>query len=188
MRIAYSLILSATLALWVAGGCARPTSLNMAPTQDEMPHLAMPERVLPVSVGVEGRREEPFTLLVTDYKPPELTPEERTALGIEPETINWLEFYRPTPIGRICSGNGGVSAGVHGLGGPGTSLIGFTRMSFIGSGDGGVATGVHGEHTGRYGLGFLANPAGHQGSEDAAVRVGVGPAGRISTHQTRPEP
>lgn len=187
MRSAPGLSVYVIVVLWATGGCARPAATTVAPTQDELPKLVETERILPISVAVEGRHEEPRVLLVPEFKEPELTPEERAALGEEPEPINWWEFYRPFRPGRVSRDFGGVSANVHGVGGAAAGLTGFRPLTIMGPGLGGVATGAHNERLARYGTGPAGARPGGQGPV-SGVRVGEGPPSRISAHQTRPEP
>ena len=127
-------------------------------------------------------------MLVPSFEEPELTLEEREALGEDQETaIDWLEFYQALPaIFRVWSETGGVSTAIHGSGGPAVGLHPFHKPVGVG-GQGGLTLGAHGERDTRSGTGAPAARPYAKGSR-AGVRVGVNPARRISSHQTRSEP
>jgi hypothetical protein len=104
------------LAAVAAAGCAqRESAIEAAPSQAELPKLEQPEHVTPLSVGVEGRsRTEPRIVFVPEFKEPELTAEEKKALGIRDPEIDFLALYRATVPGRVGPWAGGIDVGVGG--------------------------------------------------------------------------
>ena len=187
MRSANLLILLVAVALWVLGGCATPKATTIAPTEDELPHFKQIERTLSISVGVEGRGEAPRVLLVPSFEEPELTAEERAALGEEEPGIDWLEFYVPLPkIVRTWSEIGGVRTAIRGLGGPAVGLVLSHPPQSVG-GEGGVATGAHDESDTRYGKSSRSRQAVGKGPS-SSVRVGVNPPSRVAGRERRRGP
>ena len=80
-----------------AGGCAQTAApiTAHAPTLEELPPPDARERVLPVRVGVDGRGNEPQVSLAPTFEAPELTPEEKEAVGETDPPFDVLAFYRP---------------------------------------------------------------------------------------------
>ena len=185
MRIA-SLLTLVVSAAWLSAGCAAPRATSEPPTLDELPKIEFTERVLPATIGVEGTSEDPTVMLVPSFEEPELTPEERLALGESAESFNWLEFYTPLPgVLRICPDYGGPETGVTGIGGAAVWLSGFVPPFRTGHSSNPVQS-VHFERDQRYGAAGERGVAGLRGPGEA-MRVGVNPPRHAATHATSPE-
>lgn len=62
----------------------------------ELPHFAESHQTLPVKVGVEEYTDEPRIVYVPSYEEPELTPEEKKAVGEDKEPVfDELVFRKP---------------------------------------------------------------------------------------------
>ena len=188
MRCASPLAFVVSVVLGAVGGCARTAATtSLSPTLDELPHFRQVERVLPVSVGVEGREPALGGPLVPSFEEPELTPEEIAALGQKAERFDWLEFYVPWPeFPRVWPDTGGAAAGIHGIGGPTIGFADYGRRSAVGSDDLPLQ-GVHGDRDVRFGN------TGHRrvviGLEpESGVQIGVNPPRRVSWHETHAQP
>jgi len=191
MRIAWCLPILLALGIAVAAGCrsaARVSAATAPPTADELPRIAQPERIVPARVGVDERdRGQPHVILVPRFEEPELTPEERAALGEEEEPFNWLEFYVAQPeVTRVWPARGGVSTAVYGLGAA-VSTESYRLPFSIGRGIGGAATGVLEEHVrysghARRGDGPLASPW-----PGTTLRAGQGPPSHYAGRERRAE-
>ncbi|RMF74176.1 MAG: hypothetical protein D6744_14800 [Planctomycetota bacterium] len=82
----------------LAVGCAERNAAPPAahaPMLEELPSAEAHERVIPASVGVEGRGDAPQESLAEALREPELTPEEKEAIGETDPPIDVLAFYRP---------------------------------------------------------------------------------------------
>jgi hypothetical protein len=168
-------------------GCARQDVTAIKPTEDELPNIPERGRVLPVSVKVEGQEQPLLVTLVPKFEEPELTAEERAAMGEQPQTIDWLEFYRPQPaVQRIAADLGGVSAGVSGMGGPELGFDHYDPVVRIGLSRGDIQ-GVHHDLDVRYRAYAGATSVTGIGGL-AGVEVRVNPVRRVAIHETRSEP
>lgn len=111
------------IAAVAATGCRNsgPSLSAARPTLDELPSIPGLERTLPVKVGVEGAAEAPRVPLVPELKEPELTQQERVALGMDrPDPgQELLALYRPPRDASdgVSPDSGGSTVGVDGFGG-----------------------------------------------------------------------
>ncbi len=91
-------VLTALAASLLLAGCQQSprASASVEPSLDELPRLNGVERTLPIDVVVEGGGDAPRRRLVADYREPELTEEEKVALGPKPYNAaeEELRFYR----------------------------------------------------------------------------------------------
>lgn len=141
MRV-YAAFVGCLLAL--ASGCAQNNQAIAAkPTTDELLQLKERETPVQATVAVEDRDHQAAMQLVPDFKQPELTPEERAALGQEPLDYKFLPYRdRTLPLGSpVGPWFAGVETATAGYGRP--SIIIAPRTSVTGIvGWGGVMTGV----------------------------------------------
>ena len=152
MRSGILLVLFASLLLWSGNGCARRQISAVAPTSEELPNIEQDTQIIPARIGVEGRRNERRLGLVQDYTEPELTPEERVALGEREDVINWLEFYVPRPDNpRVWSEYGGVTPGIDGMANSGAGVYPWRSSCSVWNETGGTVVGVHTDRTGSAG-------------------------------------
>ncbi len=109
MNAARCWLLTVGIGVLLTGCAADARRTTAAPSEDELLKLEPPPNAIPAHVGVEGTdNEERRLVLVPSYEVPELTEEEREAVGIEPELVNFLEFYEPAPAEtRTWPGQGG---------------------------------------------------------------------------------
>jgi hypothetical protein len=116
MRTWLVLALAFLAAGWVAGCAQKNPALTAQPTAEELP---VPERsgdTATIVVGVEHGRAERATRLVPDFKPPELTSEEKAALGEEPPRHKFLPYNLFRTSGtRVGTWFGGVTTAASGL-------------------------------------------------------------------------
>ncbi len=103
--------------LTVLVGCAsdKNVAVTASPHEEELLTLPQTHRVVPAVVAVEGRSGHPQLNLTPDYKVPELTEEEREALGIAPE-MEFLKHdigYTP-PDSTVGTWIGGVATAIDG--------------------------------------------------------------------------
>ncbi len=113
---------------WLVAGCARCKTVCPAPTPEELPKFQRCPSTIAARIGVEGQREEVRPGLVPEFEEPELTEEEKAALCIEPEPINWLEFYVCQPlIQRVGPDLGGPNVSGDGLRGQVVGVNGLRR-------------------------------------------------------------
>jgi hypothetical protein len=100
-------------ALYGLGGCAQPknVAITTKPSSEELPKLPRVETVSEAAVAVEGRPSETGLRLVPDFKEPELTPEEKAALGPEQVHFKFLPYNELSlPLGsHVGSWLGGLS-------------------------------------------------------------------------------
>lgn len=109
---------------WFCYGCQSQNAgdaITLAPTLEELPSIPETERVLPAKVGVEGAPIAPRRRLVPPMEPPQLTQEEKVALGLDkPDPIaDLLASYppRPDPARGVSPQDTGFSAAIYGRAG-----------------------------------------------------------------------
>lgn len=86
------------VAVVLLAGCApQNPAITAKPTPAELPDIPPFERTIPVAVAVEGQRPESRVHLVPDFKEPELTADEKQALGIEPIRFKFLPYSDLAP-------------------------------------------------------------------------------------------
>jgi hypothetical protein len=150
-------------------GCAQPKNpaITAKPSSEELPVIPPPVRTIEATVIVEGRAAEPRVQLVPEFKQPELTAEEKQALGIEPIHFKFLPYsVLPFPPGsRVGNWYGGVEAGSHD----------YSRVWSLGSAYRGI-TGT----TGWGGSVSAVDSASSRVSATYGARPGVGTAGPSS--------
>lgn len=176
------------LALALLPGCARQQKAALAdPITEELPVFPPDPNAYPVTVAVEGRGDTPRMLLVPTFEPPEYTPEERAALGLDREpAFDWLEFYEP-PRAVPLGGYGGATVGAGGLGGVSVGLEG-ARSPFLFSGErAGIEPGITPVREATFGVGDARSPIFGVGPR-SEVNLGYGYPKRISGQQARVEP
>lgn len=175
------------MAACLAGGCARRAATTAAPHQEELPVIERPEQIVPAAIGVEGRREERHVALVPKFEEPELTEEERRALGEKPEPINWLEFYVPAPkVLRVWPDFGGGDIGSAGWGGHVTGVHGPRRAVSVERRRRPVATGYTPMATCAGRAVRPERPVAAAASDTSrGVRVGEGRASHVAGRETR---
>jgi hypothetical protein len=134
-----------TAFLTLCGACQKPNEAVTAhPTTDELLTIQMTEFTpTQATVAVEGRAFESQHVLLSEFKPPELTAEEKAALG--PERV-WYKFLPYSdlrlPVGsKVAPWIGGVETAVNGRGGALTWIAPPERRAGV-SGSGGVNIGV----------------------------------------------
>lgn len=172
---------------WLAAGCARPTTVSVAPHPEELPKFERTERVIPARIGVEGRDEQLSVLLVPKFTEPELTPQEKRALGQEEPAINWLEFYVPPREGYVGPGTGGVSAAIGGR--TGVALADRherARTASMWSGLGGASVSAMLWREISFAQGLPRPPTAEAGPPEA-VQIGVNPRRGVAAHERRSE-
>lgn len=117
MRTARVLILG-SLASAALSGCApqRDVAVATAPAPHELPDPAYAERVIPANIQVEGAADLPRRPLVPEFVEPQLTAEERRALGEREEVIEFLKYELPGRFARRNVGSwlAGPAVSVHG--------------------------------------------------------------------------
>ncbi len=176
----------ACLSVAVLAGCAqRDAAVTATPTADELPELAYLKPFIPANIIVEGRdHSAPLVQLVPDFSEPELTAEERAALGQDGPEYKFLLYGRP-PFGpTVGPWYGGVTTLAGGRGGPSLGLVGPKTIAGAARANfGGVAIGIDplGSHvagvaTGRRPAGIIAERGG--------VTVGEDRPSKIARHHT----
>jgi hypothetical protein len=186
MRLMLRFELVAVVLLGAGVGCVRHGPAAVAPHQGELLTLEKPEQIVPASIGVEGRGEEARVRLVPDFKEPELTPEEKAAIGVRPDPVNWLEFYEPRPdVMRVLPDLGGGAIAIAGWGGAGVRLDAVRRVAAQSTARKAVAE----EHSERTGVSEAAPdrrpPGGAVSSDRGGVRTGECEERRAAGRRTR---
>ena len=142
MRTSLGIILFGTACSLVVGCAQRDQAVSIPPTSDELPQIKSIQRHLPAIVIAENPRNDSRVRLVPSFKQPELTPEERAALGQEPLDFEFLlyEPFRP-PGSLVGLWFGGVQTAIHGYGGA-SALYGLDTSVSRAASQGGVRTDV----------------------------------------------
>jgi hypothetical protein len=171
-------------------GCARCApcqTINVAPSPEELPQFPPRESTICATVAVEGGPEQCRPGLVPEFKEPELTPEEKEALCIQPEPFNWLEFYVPKPCVPISPDLGGPAVGSWGLAVE-VSAVGIARQPMAAgpplgpiSGESILAARVA-EH------GNARPPAAAVGLGEGGASVGEDRASKVAAHSEQCDP
>ncbi|MCK4341748.1 MAG: hypothetical protein KAY37_08505 [Phycisphaerae bacterium] len=174
--------------LWLGTGCEkRGRDVTVMPAPHELPPLEYVRRSPHQGeVKVIGRVEEPVVALVPSFEEPELTPEERAAVGedgpeYKPLLFNDLVWTPSTSVGDWY---GGINTYASGLGGADTIHESMVTQRYHVSGWGGAAIGIGANvplpgHTYRPDWRFRAvGPAG-------GLSVGIGRASEIAKHEER---
>lgn len=123
-------------------GCARQEAVIAArPTVEELPHIPELEPRLPAVIVAEGWDHSSRARLVPSFELPELTAEERRALGQDFPQFKFLPYadLRPPVGSRVGHWAGGVSTYASGTGRPDTAIDLPTSVTGV-AGWGGVAT------------------------------------------------
>jgi len=186
MRLRVWLQIAGLALFGAAGGCVRPAPAVVTPHEGELFTLEKPEQIIPASIGVEGRGEEARVRLVPEFKEPELTPEEKAAIGMRPDPVNWLEFYEPQPdVIRVLPDLGGGAIAIGGWGGAGVQRDAARRVAAQSTARKAVAD----EHSERTGVSEAAPdkrpPGGAVSSDEGGVRTGECEERRAAGRQTR---
>lgn len=164
------------------------STLDVPPSPDELIVIEPHTSTICATVAVEGRPLQPRPGLVGQFTEPELTREEKEALCIEPEPINWLEFYVPKPAVNLVSDDlGGPAVNIWGLGGD-VSGITFARQGM----------GVGFQHDPVSGASIQAvrvaesgarkPPVGEVGLGEGGASVGEDRARKVAAHDERCQP
>lgn len=142
MRTSGSIRILALMLAAAAGCTQRDPTIAEPPSHAELPQIIPTERTLPVRVDIAHRGREPTVRLVPDFTEPELTAEEKEALGQREPWIVLLP-YKP-PYRQYGSTAGPDYAGVQtlnrGRGGVLTDLGNLTTPLAGVYGRGGVLT------------------------------------------------
>lgn len=142
-------------------GCGQPNqALSAKPTTDELLQLKEKETPIQAIVAVEERNRQATVHLVPDFKPPELTPEERAAIGQRPIDFKFLPYEdRTPPLGsHVGPWFAGVDTAAGGRGGVSTYVAPRTSITGV-AGWGGVATWIDTFKPGVTGLAYPRQPA-----------------------------
>jgi hypothetical protein len=88
-------VLAACLAGWLLTSACAPrgnVAITTVPSSEELPVLRRVERVSQAAIAIEGGPVLTESRLVPDFKEPELTAEEKAALGPEPVHFKFLPY------------------------------------------------------------------------------------------------
>ena len=187
MRGLLGVILIGGLA-WSVGGCAqRNPALTAMPTDDELPPMKQARSGnLQVAVKVEGRQEEPVVPLVPSFKEPELTAEERAALGKDGPIFSPLLFMDAvrSPGSTVGSWYGGTEAYTWGRGGYEAFQDRPALMPHRATGWGGADVGI-GSGSAMAGATYPPIRPITETGRDSGVEVGIDRPSTVSTHEER---
>jgi hypothetical protein len=119
----------AAVGLVAAGGCKQADrAVSAPPSHAELPTFEELGHRLPIVVGVEGASRVPRVVIVPQYEPIALTPEEREALGEKELPVpDVLLFYRP-PRGPEHGVSSESFQALIGIGGVGGALVGHDAV------------------------------------------------------------
>lgn len=173
--------------LALAGGCAQRSRLAiLEPHQEEIPNL---EHVRPTNiqatVKVAGRNEEPVVPLVPDLSAPELTAEEKAAVGEDKPVYKALlhEYLVRKQNAPVSSTFGGAEVQISGVGGAVSASEPWFSARY-GVGDWGAMTvGVGTSDDPRGAVYDVRDPRYGVGTNEA-TQIGYGPASEITRHDT----
>lgn len=120
---------------WFACGCqGQKAAITPAPTLEELPSIRATERVIPAKVAVEGAPIAPRRLLVPPLELPQLTQEEKVALGLDkPDPFaDLLASYppRPDPARGVSPQDTGFTAAIYGRAGGQIGTEADSRRSY----------------------------------------------------------
>jgi hypothetical protein len=177
--------------LWLASGCAprqQQRAVTATPSPEELPRFTKLERIIPANVQIEHRGIDPRLKLVPELKEPELTAEEKAALGETEPLFKFLLYGEPSrPAGsRVAPWYGGVAAYVYGYGG--AEVLHGHSSSVAGAGGRGgitVTTDTFGSSVTR--TGGQAHRPGSVGPR-SGVTIGTGGESTIADHERRVPP
>jgi hypothetical protein len=161
-----SAVLVCALAL-VCGCAQRNQAIAAKPTTDELLRLKEKETPIQAIVTIEGRNRQASVRLVPDFKPPDLTPEERAALGEQPLDYKFLPYRdRTLPYGsHVGPWFAGIDTATLGQGGSSVRIAERTSVTGI-VGWGGVATWTDPARPGVTGLADPRRPAAFVGAPE----------------------
>jgi len=142
---AANILFCGLLLAWVAG-CAsghKDMAVSAPPTTEELPKITEIQRSIPAYVIRENPEHESRVRLVPEFVEPELTAEERAALGERSSDFKFLRYpdRREPPGSTVGSFYGGVATYSHGWGFPATGVYGRSAISGM-AGWGGAGVGV----------------------------------------------
>lgn len=158
-------------------GCAarEKTAINVQPTTEELPDLAVAKpRTHQMDVAVEGRPGTPIEPLTPDFKEPELTPEERAALGRDEPTYEPLLYNLPgrAPGSTVAFEYTMPRVAVYGVGAAQSGVTAWApRVIAWGDADASIGLSTTTPPTGH--AGEVRGPIGGVGMSDS-LKVGYG--------------
>ena len=187
MRGLLGVILVGGLAGSIVGCAQRASTVTAMPTDDELPPMKQAQSGnLQVSVKVEGRQEEPGVPLVPSFKEPELTAEERAALGKDGPVFHPLLFMDAvrSPGSTVGSWYGGVEAYTWGRGGFDVFLDRPAVMPHRVTDWGGADVGI-GSGSAMAGATYPPIRPITETGRESGVEVGIDRPSTISAHEER---
>ena len=164
------ILLTTALALGLFVGCAqRKNAVTAMPSDDELPKFSESHTAQQGTVTAEPGAPDQRPHLVPNYREPELTPEEKLALGPEPLSYKFLPYnIESIPLGSTVSPYvAGVATDVSGRGGSSVYIAGPVSV-----------TGVYGRGGVQIDVDPFRQAVSLQGPDTTAV-TSVGPAGPI---------
>lgn len=184
MRVCIRLII-VCIALAGATGCAqRDVAVTAQTTAAELPDFSALEPIQQANVAVEGQAHASRLHWVPEFKEPELTDEERAALGEDMSDFKFLLYdLGPVPNTGVGPWWGGVEAHAHGRGGVEARSAWPTSVAGV-AGWGGASTGaIPGDYR-RAGV-YDAREPRPPVTGAAGPTVATDRARRVADHQTR---
>ena len=186
MRTLQTTIVGLTLTILLAGCAHQKPLVTVKPTQEELPNIPeLQSSATQVSSRVEGQWQETRLTLVPEYKEPELTPEERAAVGedappYQPLLYPWAAAPRDSLTQPAV---GGIEVYVSGRG-TGEVYRDYAKtLSFAGPDWGGPAVWTD-PFTVRPGAVYYQIPdSAYAGGPDGGPEVGYERAEQSATHE-----
>lgn len=187
-RRAYPLLIVSMTAF--LSGCAETQSAALVqPSPDEIPKFEKRGGKFPVTVGVEGKNEQPTRLIVQKMEPPPLSAEERTALGQHEPIVDYLALYRPAPGPRVAVWSGSVDVGINGETARFGRSVTASRITGVDPmGYGGARTGIDPVMNIRSFAYFSRYRSIGVGHGTAGVDVNIGSRSDVATHELNDQP
>ena len=188
MRTLVGVILIGIL-LWPAAGCARrDRAISTKPSADEIPRLEeLGQKTQQASVYVEGQGRQPRLQLLPSFEEPELTPEERVALGYEESPYKPLLYYDAvrSPDSILGNWSAGVETYAWGRGGAQWFQDRDTYISWVSSDFESMEVGYNWPAPQTGGVYGAKSPAGMVGPSEAGAAIAIDRASEIATHENR---
>jgi len=188
MRSGVAILLGGLLACFVGGCAQREGAISTPPSVDELPDLSALERKLPAAIAVEGQSRQPRVPLTPSFELPELTAEERTAMGMDDPELELLLFGEPigAPSWRVAPTLGGAAVLKFGRerGGASVLHLGTTRISGVNSSRGGAATAIGGFGSSVAGRGWKRESVAQSGRLEGMTTGECGASKVSARHRT----